>query len=145
MKRLLVLVSLHEGQDIPQAPESIFHRRTAPWEGRGGRRGFAVLVNTPSCGCAPSVSHEAQTTPYPTKLVGRAGLQQMGTDGWGEGETTRQYQQHDVCSPKHGSSRALEAMENSEERLGSFGMLAGGLKHDSQHEATRWFGNMASG
>ena len=30
-------------------------------------------------------------------------------------------------SLKHSSSPALEAMENSEERFGSFGMLTGGL------------------
>lgn len=33
---------------------------------------------------------------------------------------------HDVCSLKHSSSLASEAMENFEEHFGSFGMLTGG-------------------
>lgn len=51
----------------------------------------------------------------------------MDTDGWGEEETTRQHQQHDVNSLKRSSSRAWEAMENFKECFGSVGMLTGVL------------------
>lgn len=50
----------------------------------------------------------------------------MDTDGWGEGEITRQHQQHDVHSLKRSSSRAWEAVENFKECFGSVGMLTGG-------------------
>lgn len=141
-------------QDTPQAPESILQGRAALGTSLGmageeeeGLQCWSVLPAVAVLPLCQRLLHvELKPLPIPQSL-----LVELGRNRWIQtgGEKEKQHGNTSSMMCAHQSTAAAELWRQW--RIPGSVLVPLGcsqvvcLKHDSQHEITRWFGNLASG